>query len=210
MTSFLLDQLYPKAVSGLPLLETPEKLAAPYLRRGASRARAEAMIGRHITLSGLTGFVTGLGGWLSMPVTLPANLAGVALLQLHMAASCAVLAGRDLDDSDTRTEVVECLLKTREGEPNTEQEETLSRVTVKLAEKGVRSITKASFLWSAAAAGRRIGGRIARGVPFLGGVIGAISDAYNTRIVARHTLDTYFPRNDSPKFLEAHEATEAA
>lgn len=202
--------MYPKAVSGLPLVDTPEKLAAPYLRRGASRAHAEAMIGQHIALSGLTGFVTGLGGWLSMPVTLPANLAGVALLQLHMAASCAVLAGRDLNDSDTRTEVVECLLKTREGEPNTEQEETLSRVTVKLAEKGIRSITKASFLWSAAAAGRRIGGRIARGVPFLGGVIGAISDAYNTRIVARHTLDTYFPRNDSPKFLEAHEAAEAA
>jgi len=210
MTSFLLNQLYPKAVSGLPLVDTPEKLAAPYLRRGASRAHAEAMIGQHIALSGLTGFVTGLGGWLSMPVTLPANLAGVALLQLHMAASCAVLAGRDLNDSDTRTEVVECLLKTRKGEPNTEQEETLSRATVKLAEKGVRSIAKASFLWSAAAAGRRIGGRIARGVPFLGGVIGAISDAYNTRIVARHTLDTYFPRNDSPKFLEAHEAAEAA
>ena len=210
MTSFLLNQLYPKAVSGLPLVDTPEKLAAPYLRRGASRAHAEAMIGQHIALSGLTGFVTGLGGWLSMPVTLPANLAGVALLQLHMAASCAVLAGRDLNDSDTRTEVVECLLKTRKGEPNTEQEETLSRATVKLAEKGVRSIAKASFLWSAAAAGRRIGGRIARGVPFLGGVIGAISDAYNTRIVARHTLDTYFPRNDSPKFLEAHEAAETA
>ncbi|MCH7639364.1 MAG: hypothetical protein IH855_07875, partial [Bacteroidetes bacterium] len=99
MTSFLLNQLYPKAVAGLPLLDTPEKLAASYLRHGASRARAEAMIGRHIALSGLTGFVTGLGGWLSMPVTLPANLAGVALLQLHMAASCAVLAGRDLDDA---------------------------------------------------------------------------------------------------------------
>ena len=200
--------MYPKAVSGLPLVDTPEKLAAPYLRRGASRAHAEAMIGQHIALSGLTGFVTGLGGWLSMPVTLPANLAGVALLQLHMAASCAVLAGRDLNDSDTRSEVVECLLKTREGEPNTEQEETLSRVTVKLAEKGVRSITKASFLWSAAAAGRRIGGRIARGVPFLGGAIGAISDAYNTRVVAHHTLDTYFPRNESPKSLEAYEAVQ--
>ncbi len=208
MTSFLLNQLYPKAVAGLPLLDTPEKLAASYLRHGASRARAEAMIGRHIALSGLTGFVTGLGGWLSMPVTLPANLAGVALLQLHMAASCAVLAGRDLDDADARSEVVKCLLKTREGEPNTEQEETLSRVTVKLAEKGVRSITKATFLWGAAAAGRRIGGRIARGVPFLGGAIGAISDAFNTRIVARHTLDTYFPRTSEPKVLEAHDETE--
>ena len=201
--------MYPKAVSGLPLLDTPEKLAAPYLRRGASRARAEAMIGRHIALSGLTGFVTGLGGWITMPVTVPADLAGVALLQLHMAASCAVLADHDLEDDDMRKTVVECLLKT-DGDSNTEQEETLSRVTVKLAEKGVRSITKASLLWGAAAAGRRIGGRIARGVPFLGGAIGAVSDAYNTRIVARHTLDTFFPRDDVRRALEAHEATETA
>lgn len=205
MTSFLLNQLYPKAVAGLPLLDTPEKLAESYIRRGASRARAEAMIGRHVALAGITGFATGLGGWLTMPITVPADLAGVALLQLHMAASSAVLAGRDLDDSETRAEVVACLLKT-DGDLNTEREETLSRVTVKLAEKGVRSITKASFLWGAAAAGRRIGGRIARGVPFLGGAIGAVSDAYNTRVVARHTLDTFFPRaDDVPKSLVAHE-----
>ncbi len=204
MTSFLLNQLYPKAVSGLPILDTPEKLAAPYIRRGASRQRAEAMIGRHVALAGGTGFVTGLGGWLTMPVTIPADLVGVALLQLHMAASCAVLAGYDLEDPDTRTTVVQCLLKT-DGEPNAEKEEVLNRVAVKLAEKGIRSIAKASFIWSAAAAGRRIGGRIARGVPFLGGAIGAVSDAYNTRTVAHHTLDTFFPREQRPETLEAHD-----
>lgn len=209
MTSFLLNQLYPKAVSGLPILDTPEKLAAPYIKRGASRKQAEAMIGRHVALAGGTGFVTGLGGWLTMPVTLPADLAGVALLQLHMAASCAALAGHNLADASTRATVVQCLLKT-DGEPNSEKEETLNRVTVKLAEKGMRSIAKASIIWSAAAAGRRIGGRIARGVPFLGGAIGAISDAYNTRVVAHHTLDTFFPRAVSFEALEAHDGPDVS
>ncbi len=204
MTSFILNQLYPKAVDGLPLLDTPEKLAAPYIRRGASRAHADTMIGRHIALAGGTGFVTGLGGWITMPVTLPADLAGVALLQLHMAASCAVLAGHDLQDAETKSAVVECLLMT-DGDPNSEREETLSRATVKLAEKGVRSIVKASVIRMAAAAGRRIGGRIARGVPLLGGAIGAISDAYNTRIVARHTLDTFFPIAEDLGELDPHD-----
>ncbi len=204
MTSFLLNQLYPKAVDGLPLLDTPERLAAPYLRRGASRGRGDAMIRRHIALASATGFVTGLGGWLTMPVTVPADLAGVALIQLHMAASCAVLAGHDLNDAKTRSTVVACLLKT-DGDPNSEREETLSRATVKLAEKGVRSIVKSSIIWTAAAAGRRIGGRIARGVPFLGGAIGAISDAYNTRTVARHTLDTFFPIVEELVELDPHD-----
>lgn len=202
MTSFLLNQLYPKAVSGLPLLDTPEKLAATYIRRGPSREHADAMIGRHIILAGGTGFATGLGGWITSPVTVPADLAGVALLQLHMAASCAVLAGFDLEDPATQKTVVECLLKT-DDDVNSEKAETINRVTVKLAEKGVRSIAKASFIWTAAAAGRRIGGRIARGVPFLGGAIGAVSDAYNTRVVASHTLDTFFPEESEVKALKA-------
>lgn len=207
MTSFLLNQLYPKAVAGLPLLDTPDKLASLYIRRGASRVRAEAMIGRHIALAGITGFATGLGGWITMPVTVPADLAGVALLQIHMAASCAVLAGHDLEDPEMKATVIGCLLST-DGDPNTEQQETLSRVTVKLAEKGARSIAKTSFLWGAAAAGRRIGGRIARGVPFLGGAIGAVSDAYNTRVVAYHTLDTFFPNAIETPALGPHEQAE--
>lgn len=205
MTSFLLNQLYPKAIEGLPLLGTPEKHAASYLRRGATRERANLMVAPHIALAGVTGFVTGLGGWLTMPVTVPADLAGVALLQLHMAASCAVLQGKDPNDPDVKQEIVSCLLKDDSGEVNTEKEETVSRVTVKLAERGVRSIAKATFVWGASAAGRRIGGRIARGVPFLGGAIGAVSDSYNTRVVAKHTLDTFFPNEPDTDHAEGQE-----
>lgn len=193
MTSFLLKQLYPKAIDGLPLLGTPDKHAALFSNRSSTREQANLMIAPHIALAGATGFVTGLGGWLTMPVTVPADLAGVALLQLHMAASCAVLAEKDLSDPVTKEMIVSCLLKRDEGEPNTEKEETINRVTVKVAERGIRSLAKTAIVWGASAAGRRIGGRIARGVPFLGGAIGAVSDSYNTRMVAKHTLGTFFP-----------------
>ena len=196
MKTFILHQLYPKAVSGLPLLGTPEETAAPWReKRGTPRARAEQMARRHIALAGTTGFVTGLGGFLTMPITVPADLAGVALLQLHMAASCAALAGRDLHAKATRDEVVECLLKTDEGE-NTEEEEAANRVGVKVAERGLRYFIGKAVSWSAKQAGERlIARRFARGVPLVGGAIGAVSDAYITRLVAGHALDTFFSRS---------------
>ncbi|HLT48678.1 MAG TPA: EcsC family protein [Rubricoccaceae bacterium] len=194
MKTFILHQLYPKAVDGLPLLGTPERTAAPWRhRRGPRRARAEKMIRPHLALAGTTGFVTGLGGWLTMPVTVPADLAGVALLQLHMAASCAALAGRDVRATSTREEVVECLLKTDVGE-NTEEEEAVERVGVKLAERGLRYFVGKAVSWGAKQAGERLlARRFARGVPLVGGAIGAASDVYITRVVAGHALDTFFP-----------------
>ena len=154
MKTFFLNQLYPKAVDGLPLLGTPEETAAAWRARpGDRRERAAAMIRPHIALAGTTGFVTGLGGWLTMPITVPADLTGVALLQLHMAASCAALAGRDLRAPATRDDVVECLLKTDAGE-NTEEEEAVERVGVKLAERGLRYFIGKATSWTAKQAGR--------------------------------------------------------
>lgn len=195
MKTFLLNQLYPKAIDGLPLLGTPLQTAAPF-RRGDDplRARAERMIRPHVALAGTTGFVTGLGGFLTMPVTVPADLAGVALLQLHLAASCATLAGLDLHDDTTRERIVECLLKTDQGPDNTAKEEAATRAGVKVAERGIRYVLQKSAEWTAKAAGTRLmARRFARGVPLVGGAIGAISDTYSTRVVARHTLDTFFP-----------------
>ena len=194
MKTFLLNRLYPKALDGLPVLGTPESIADEFRKgRGSKRERAERMIRRHIALAGTAGFVGGLPGWLLLPITLPANIAGVALVQLHMAASCAALAGRDLQRKATRDEVVECLLKTDSGTENSEEEEAANRVGVKLAERGLRFLIRESVQWGARTAGRRVLGRATRGIPLVGGAIGAASDTYSTRIVAKHTLDTFFP-----------------
>jgi hypothetical protein len=194
MKTYFLNRLYPKALDGLPLLGTPEETAGPWRKGpGARRQRAEKMIRPHVALAGTTGFVTGLGGWLTMPITVPADLAGVALLQLHLAASCAALAGRDLRTKATQDEVIECLLMTDVGE-NTEEVEAAERVGVKLAERGLRFFIGQAVTWSAKRAGQQlVARRFARGVPLVGGAIGAVSDAYITRVVAQHALDTFFP-----------------
>ena len=188
--TFLLNQLYPRAIGGLPVLGTPAERAAEAARLpGPDRARARQMVRAHVAAASSAGFVGGLGGWITLPVTLPANVVGVALVQLHMAASCAALAGRDLKARATREEVIACLFRTDEGVETSEEAETEQRVLVKVAERGLRFVTGRALRAAAGRVTRRAG----RVVPFFGGFVGAASDAYLTRKVAQHSVDFFFP-----------------
>lgn len=191
--STLLKPLYKKAINGLPILGTPLEVAQKHAASPEPlNAVADQIINHYTRLGGATGFVSGLPGFLLLPITLPANLAGTALLQLHMAATLAVLGGRDLQDPATREQCIDCLLeKINEKRKNTEETEVITRTGVKLAEKAVRFAAGQSVKLAGKAARsmvlRRLGGRM----PLLGGVIGAGSDAYVTRHVGRCAKETF-------------------
>ena len=198
MRQFLLQQLYPLALRGLPGLGTPEAFAAP-LRPGAGtlREQAERLTRRHVALGSAAGFLSGLGGWLTLPVVLPANLAGVALVQLHMAASVAALAGRDPRQPHVREEVIRCLIGDAPavvpdaGAARTAEEETLDRVGLKLAERGLNLLVTGAVWAGKAAAGSLVKRRLLRGIPLVGGVLGAVSDGYITSAVAEAAIEAF-------------------
>lgn len=71
-----LDWAYDKAVNGIPNSRsddfvTAEDLAASYLRRPGTRSQQVRI---HTTAAAATGFVTGLGGFITLPVAIPANI----------------------------------------------------------------------------------------------------------------------------------------
>ena len=202
MQAYLLHRIYPKALGGLPGLGTPIEAATRARSDAATpRAQARSVVARYLALSGTTGFVTNLGGWITMPVTLPANLAGVALLQLHMGQTIAALAGHDPSAPAVRGRVIACLLGDGTAEPTrTETEEAVDRVGVKLAERALRTLAgQVARTTGRAAVGtakwlaeRRLKRLVTRGIPVVGGVIAAASDAYSTRTVSRALLDSFF------------------
>ena len=59
-----------------------------------------------------SGFVTGLGGLITLPVTIPANIASVIYIQMRMIATLAVMGGYDLHDDEVQMLVYLCLVKT--------------------------------------------------------------------------------------------------
>jgi hypothetical protein len=199
MRRLIHDRLYPRAMAGLPGLGTPEQFAAGFREApGSLRERGEQLVKRHIAISSAAGFVSGVGGILLMPITLPTNLAVVAIVQIHMVAAVASLAGRDPRSPAVRDEILACLVGDNPtGETRTAEQETLDRVGLKIAERGLNTLVTAGvglIGWAGrAAASALVKRRLIRGIPIVGGAIGALSDGYVTRIVAAAALDTFAP-----------------
>jgi hypothetical protein len=108
----LLRQVLEIAIDGYQRFPGAEKIAENKLSKTGNdpQLAIDAVIDQHIRLAGVQGFVTGLGGLITLPVSLPANLTGIAIVQTRMVAAIAHLRGYDLDDPRVRTAVITCLL----------------------------------------------------------------------------------------------------
>ena len=107
----LLDTCYTKCLDGIPKVSPSiEDMANDYLTKYASTEDAcKAMLKNQITKCTTSGFVTGFGGVITMPFTLPANVGNVMYVQMRMIACTAYMAGYDLNSDQTQTFVYACL-----------------------------------------------------------------------------------------------------
>lgn len=151
-----------------------------------------AVIDAHVRMAGVQGFVTNLGGVVTLAVTIPANVAGLAVLQCHMVAAIAHLRGYDLQDGRVRNAVLACLLGESSVDDLLKQKRLPSspmgiatapahdpeldqRIAVEVTQE---LITKVS--------GRRVATSVARRVPVLGGGVGAVGDGFSTWRIGRY------------------------
>lgn len=201
---FVLDRLYPTVLEGVPGLGTPsDRAAEARLAGGSLDEQVDRLVRRHVAVSASAGFLSGLGGWITLPVVLPANLAAVATVQLHMAASIAALAGHDPRQSATRERVLTCLIGSGPADPARDAEqETLDRFGLKLAERGINLVVSSTVGAAKWGAKKVVSGRVRRklfrGIPLVGGFIGAASDGYVTVKVAEAARDEFFGGIEEP------------
>lgn len=107
----LLDTCYTKCLNGIPKVSPRiEDMANDYLIKYDSTEDAcKAMLKNQITKCTTSGVVTGFGGVITMPLTLPANVGNVMYVQMRMIACTAYMAGFDLNSDQTQTFVYACL-----------------------------------------------------------------------------------------------------
>ena len=107
----ILDSCYKKCLNGIPKVSpNVEEMANEYLRKYKTKELAcEAMLKNQITKCATSGFITGFGGIITKPVTLPANVTSVLYVQMRMIACVAYMAGFELDSDETQTFVYACL-----------------------------------------------------------------------------------------------------
>ena len=106
----VLDWAYDKAVNGVAGLDSASELAESYMSKGGSRVdQANSLIRWQNTKAGTSGFVTGFGGVITMPVTVPASISSVLYIQVRMIAAIAHIGGHDVKDDCIKTLVYVCL-----------------------------------------------------------------------------------------------------
>lgn len=181
-----------RAIDGAGPIPGAAKAADRALRQagGDTDAAIEALTSRHLKLAGAQGFLTNVGGLVTMAVAVPANIAGVLLLQSHLAAAILHLRGYDLSDPQVRDAVLVCLLeKDSRREIGTELGISLTPAAVataahrpELRDKLGRAATAQLISLSG---GKQIARFVARRIPVLGGAIGGVGDAWATRRVAK-------------------------
>ena len=101
----LLDSCYDKCLHGVPKVsQSVEDLAEDYLKKYDTREDAcRAMLNNQIIKCTTSGFITGFGGIITMPVTLPANIGSVLYVQMRMIACVAYMSGYELNSDQTQT-----------------------------------------------------------------------------------------------------------
>ncbi len=103
----LIDWAYEKSFEGLPGTYSAIELAdSVYNPNDSLLSMANKIIRKETSKASISGFITGLGGLLTMSFMIPASLVGVTFLQMRMVAAIAHLAGFDLKDKKVKTFVL--------------------------------------------------------------------------------------------------------
>lgn len=188
----VLDWAYAKANGDIPGLGTTAETAKKYLdKEGGSVTKAvDSMVRWQITAAATTGFVSSLGGLTTMPLTLPANIAGVMAIQLRMIGAIAELGGYNEESEEKKTGMYLCLLGSQAGNVLSK---TTAQFTIKFTTTALKKLPGAVLTQINKAVGFRLFTKfgqtglvnINRMIPILGGVVGASVDALSTYAIAK-------------------------
>ena len=195
-----LDFAYDKAVNGVAGLDSAIELAEGYKNDDHIHEQCNSLIRWQNTKAGTSGFVTGLGGLLLMPVTLPANVTSVLYVQIRMIAAIAHLAGHDLKDDKVKTMVYVCLVGNGAAE-------ILKNVGVEVGKKVATNAVKNISGKVITQINQKVGFRLVtkfgekgvinlgKAIPILGGIIGGTVDTISTNIVGNTARDLFAGKN---------------
>jgi hypothetical protein len=184
-------------VSALPRI-------APYVEKIRSRHKgisdyelARMIVRRKAFKNGLVGAVTGIGGFMAMPVTVPADLLASWRIQITMILAVAQAFRRDSDPAGMKTDVLLVLA-------GDSAKEALKRVGIEVTRAMTRKAVEKEIsqevmvkIWSSL--GRRVASRVGRksltrfekGTPLIGAPIGFFFDWFATQAVGRKAIRYY-------------------
>lgn len=151
---------------------------------GDAEKAIRAVTGAGVRGGTIGGFVTGLGGFVTMPVALPANLLEFYVQATRMVAAVATLRGYDVTRPEIRTAVMLTLVGSdadevlRKAGMTTGTGRVAALALRKLPASALMLVNKAIGFRLLRGIAERFLTRLGRGLPAVGGVIGGGIDAW--------------------------------
>ncbi len=199
----VLDTIYRSALNGVSKVSrSVDEMVADYMGKAKSPDEAAKALAKwQVMKCGTSGFVTGLGGLITLPVAIPANISSVMYVQMRMIACIAKMGGYDVTSDQVQTMVYMCLTGT-----------TMSDlVKIGLIKTGTKSLEAAIKKIPGAALvkiNQKIGFRfitkfgekdiinLGKMLPLAGGVIGGGVDVASTSIIAKNAIRMFMEGED--------------
>lgn len=187
----LLDKLYDNSIQGIPKVSPPiNQLAEDYINKSKDvESAAKSFINYQIAKCTTSGFLSGLGGLITLPIAIPANISSVLYVQMRMISCLAYMGGYDTSSDQVQTLVYACLAGISVDQivkhmgvqfgvkfANAMVKKIPGSVLTKINQKvGFRFITKF---------GTKGILNLGKAIPFVGGVISGGFDFAETKIIA--------------------------
>lgn len=192
MATKLIQQLLAVGIDG----KGPAKSAATVADKALAEAGGDVekainkLCSGYLRTAAGAGFLTGLGGFVTMPVALPANIVEFYVVATRMVAGVAHLRGYDLDKDQVRTAVL--LTLSGSGGYEVLQKVGVNPVTGKATAVALERLPQAALMMVNKGIGFRLIrqlttkglSKLGKFVPLAGGVIGGGLDLYLMNRVA--------------------------
>ncbi|MDX2471145.1 MAG: EcsC family protein [SAR324 cluster bacterium] len=196
----LLSQTLDKGIDGFGPLQSAESLGEKFLANPAYETKMEkiqALARWEIRKNFSTGFLTSLGGILTLPLAIPASLAASWILQIRMVAAMAHIAGFNITDPPVKTSIAICLLGNKakdlldadlsqieamlrkQGNTAGFSKQSLQVINQALASALIRMATEKGFT------------RVGKAIPLLGGVAGGLLDYLSAKESANFAIELF-------------------
>lgn len=195
----VLDGVYTNVLKGIGNVSPKvEDFAEDYLKKSKTKEEAvKKMINNQITKCATSGFITGFGGLITLPISIPANISSVLYVQMRMIAGIAYLAGYDLKSDQVQTLVYACLagvsvnqvIKKVGVEVGTK---VATKTIDKIPGKVLTAINKKIGYRFITKAGKTSTVSLTKFVPVVGAVVGGGLDFVETKVIANRAYKWFW------------------
>ncbi len=183
---------------GIGRVASCKELADEYLEKcnNDKKAAAHKMANVQIAKCATSGFLTNLGGLITLPIAIPADLSAVWFIQLRMIGAIATMAGLDLSKDIVKSLCYSCLAGVSCAEIAKRAGVEFSKragykMVGKIPTTVLRAINQKIGIKLFTKFGEKGIINIGKGVPVIGGLVGGTFDFISTATIANKAIKEF-------------------